>query len=68
MAVELCHTTGKFIHETQAKAKAHLRGLQRKYNYRGGEIFRCRDCNGFHVGRQAKNLPVDRRPSYYPYP
>jgi hypothetical protein len=40
MPIEICPTTSKFVHLTYAKTLAHLRGLQAKYTYRGGEVFR----------------------------
>ena len=51
---------GKRRHDTRAKAGDHLATLARAgANYHRLEAYRCRHCDGFHVGHRPK--PRTRR-------
>jgi hypothetical protein len=45
---------GKQRHDTKAKALAQLRSLQRNYAARGIVVYRCRHCDGWHVGHRSR--------------
>lgn len=47
----LCWRTAKQSHKTKDKAAAHKAGLVARRGYRG-EVYRCRFCGGWHVGRR----------------
>jgi len=43
--------TGKQRHAAVADGQAHIAQLHRRFRYSGRmDVYRCRFCNGFHVG------------------
>jgi pyruvate-formate lyase-activating enzyme len=52
----VCDSTSKVRHASRHKALHHLRGLRTRKGYEGA-VYRCRYCDGWHVG----NLVRDRR-------
>lgn len=52
MALQMSPCSGvKHVHPTLRKAERHLRRLMKRRAYRG-HVYRCRECGGYHVGRQ----------------
>jgi hypothetical protein len=50
-------------HETQGKAKAHLRSLRRQDRVVGADAlteYQCRECGGWHIGHDRKRNKEDR--------
>lgn len=50
-----CIPTGKEVHQSEGKAKAHLRHLQKNGEYQKGRVYPCLFCGGWHVGREKEN-------------
>ena len=53
--------TGKQRHATPAKGHAHIARLHRSKGWQGRmDVYRCRFCNGYHVGHSKGGSSLTR--------
>lgn len=55
----ICKHSGKEQH-TREKANAHLANLKERFGYEG-EVYKCKYCGQFHVGRNKKTRGKPRK-------
>ncbi len=53
--------SGKHCFGDKHRADLHLTNARKMHSNYGGEVYRCRLCSNFHIGRSRKEMRRDRR-------